>query len=194
MKRFKKQIGHQIQGGFHYHIPDGPTIMSESVIPEEALDDLCDQVTAYRVNNGLPSGSPVDEITDWYAEHFPFCVENGEREEPKKQDELTLDIINWTNRQWKLPPKALVDTGTAHRRQERCLGCKFRDNVIEDSSPAGKEAKRRLFLLSRGMLLGEETGWCIINKWDNRLACFLPNPEIRESYSKCWIDKPTGGE
>ena len=194
MKKFRKQIGHEIPGGFHYHIPNGPTIKSESVIPEEAVDDLCDQVTAYRVNNGYHIGNPVDEITDWYSEHFPFCVENGDREQAKDTDGLEKDIIIWTNRQWKSPPKSIVDAETAHRRAARCLGCKFRDDVIEDGSRLGKEAKRRLFLLSRGMLLGDETGWCMLNKWDNRLACLLPDPEVSEKYSKCWVDKPAGQE
>jgi len=187
MKIFRKQIGHELPGGFHYHIPDGPTIKSESEIPEEAVKDLCDQLTAYRVNNGWPIGEPLDEITDWYAKNFPFCVENGDRETQKDPSGIAHDVIMWTNRQWKTPPKSLTDPENAHCRAAICLKCPFRDEVDLDDSPADKEAQRRVYLISRGMLLDNEVGWCSLHRWDNRLACLLPSPETSQTYSKCWL-------
>ena len=178
MIRIKKELGHEIPGGHSYPIPGGPVVNGESI------KDLLFAIREYRINNGLPPGDPLDEVTAYYAKKYPWSVEEGKRDADSLHDSFSEEVVAWINRYWKSPPKQWMPVEDTQRRQSCCLSCPYR--VDEPSgTPADAEALRRAFLLSKGSLLDEELGCCTFHKWNNRLACLMTMPEITRNSPKC---------
>jgi hypothetical protein len=178
----KREMGHEIPGGHNYPIPGGPTVKGETV------EELVDKISDYRVRNGLPVGNPMDEIITYYAEHYPWSVEEGERTHKPPIEGLDERVYAWLNAQWRNPPKELLHQEDIQKRMDTCQQCRFRCLQALAKGPASAEAARRAFLLARGNLGPDECGFCRYFGWDNRLACLLPELKPEKSAPKgCWL-------
>src|SRR5664279_4353656 len=195
--RIRLQFGHPIPGGFHYPVKDGLTLKTEIDDPTEAINDLAQQVQAYRVNNGQPPGDPLPDIVAWYAQEYPWSVENTEVEYQQHDKTLEDCVMEWVNSVWRSPPKVLLEPDTSKKRADACINCPHKSMPSPILSPpayseasedtdepplpltgpqmAQKEANRRVYLLAHANPAPEEAGICSLHKWDNRLSCCLPD-------------------
>jgi len=183
MIRIKQFIGRDMKHSF--------PVRQDLTLTADTVPDLIDKIAEYRLQNGLPVGDPSIDLTAYYAMHHPFAVENGERIDAPPVGELPKRVYAWTNGLWRNPPKNPPSTEEAPARASACVSCPFRREVGSDGSPAFKEAQRRVYLLSRGLLWLNEVGWCEFHGWDNRLAVLLRH-EADEKIAcpkECWLDK-----
>lgn len=181
--RLRDHIGHAIDGGHNFPVrPD--LVMKADTIPE-----LVAKIADYRIQNGLPPGDPIGEVTDYYAIHYPFAIENGDRKDRPVDDKLKHNVYSWVNAMWKTPPKEHLELEDAGARVEKCLKCPFRRDVIQDLSPEGNEIRRRTYLLSKGLLWDNSAGVCEDYEWDNRLAVLIHHEDKARigALKFCWM-------
>ena len=192
MIRLRPFFGRPVPGGHSFQIPGGPLVKSDKELDTEAIQELVDKITEYRVCNGKPIGDPLVEITAYYAIHYPFSIEQGERQDAAAPDRLTERVYRWINHLWNHPPKEFAEPDEVSRRQKICAGCRWRTDCRKDESKSAQEAQRRLFLLAKGSLGPDQDGWCKWHCHDNRLACLLPveNLSTDDPIPECWLRKP----
>jgi hypothetical protein len=181
MIRLRKELGRDIPEGHNFPIDGGPTLRAETI------EELADKIRDYRICNGLPLGNPIEEITQLYAVKYPWSVEQCDEVSADTRDLEQDRAYEWINSMWRQAYGEHASGELIELRQQKCMQCPFRKELVASDSPARREMERRVFLLARGNLGPDELGWCSCHHWDNRLACLLPNPTTVKDPPECWI-------
>lgn len=143
------------------------------------LDELVDQVTSYREQNGLPIGDVQAELAAAWAEHSPWTVCMGEELEKDDAEMLAAEAREWLLALWRKPPAKLLSKKEAEPRYEKCLGCP--NNVkLPNGTQGAEDLERRALLLTRGLDLPKELGCCKGLGWHNRAAVLIPASKCDE--------------
>jgi hypothetical protein len=182
MFQLKKDYPRTPPGGWHFKDNSGVVINGKS------LEDLIENISAFRLQNSLPPGRPEYEVTLFYVEHFPDFVERTDKpvEEPAKtiEDRLT----DWTNKLWRTPPGKLIPLKLATKRIETCNACPHRRDWSSSNDDQDKEIVRKLVILSQGGYR-EELGYCAAHKAHAGLLVLIKEPNVRNPPQECWIGK-----
>lgn len=145
----------------------------------EDVDDLIDQVSTYREQNGLPIGDVAGDLAKAWAEHSPWTVCKGEELEKDDAEMLAAEAREWLLALWRKPPSKLLSKKEAEPRYQKCLGCP--NNVkLPKGTQGAEDLERRALLLTRGLDLPKGLGCCKGLGWHNRAAVLLPSSECEE--------------
>lgn len=178
-------------GGWHY-IQNGFKIEAT-----DSFDQLIEHVTDYRVQNKLPIGDVVKDVTEWICTTFPRqCnIVNTEHPGPIVQNDTQayLDAITqWANIKSKGNPK-LVDAPTAERRAYTCAHCpNNKDWDKQGCKSCLINMSRLMTLLRQGKEVptSHQLGGCTQLNHDNRTAVWLEENNTAENLpGHCWCRK-----
>ena len=149
------------------------------MVKGENVDDLVKAVVMYRVSNGMKTGNPLEEITEYYSKTFPFTVEKCQETIDGYRAVLKDRIHAWINDEWKIPCYGSADPDVVTARHDLCLQCPFRRTPDALEGPEDQECDRRMLLMARGAPGPNELGWCALHEWDNRLAYLWPKDKVK---------------
>ncbi len=153
--------------GGHHYIEYGKTFKGESV------DEIEEQISAFRLANNIPAGNPKQEILAFYAKNWPWMVKEDREAVETISDEDYIAWREWVYSTWKNPPKL---------RKSRW-----------ESTDESSELVRRAYLLRRGIEVPINLTFCSCHRADLGVLVLT---EQAKSYSarkdveqpvNCWI-------
>lgn len=163
-------------GGFHFvEKHDGVEVRIES----HSVVAVAEALLRYRLNNGLPPGSPKDEVNQYICGNWPhFCREQDGHslKEGKPQSfetHLSRRLSVWMTRLWNSGPNNEVKQSEADRRAAICVACPqnvdFRPGGC-GSCVEGVDNLSFVWLRSRKTSLDEKLHGCKACAQNNRCA------------------------
>lgn len=173
-------------GGHHY--PQyGMTFRGDT------LGKVIIDLTAFRLNNNIPAGSPEQDVLNYYAEKFPYMVMADEDRSDSPQDRDYTLWRDWIYGAWRRPPKKFVSVKEASNRWEICLVCPMHRPTDWTKTDESRELSRRSFLLTRGVDTPAKLGYCRLHHCD--LSAFVFIDGVKEFSAKkdgeelesCWV-------
>ncbi len=174
--------------GGHHFASHGVTFKGDS------FKEVVSQLRAFRINNNIAVGDPAQDVLIFYAENFPWMVEQDWNAEPKKENKYYVRWRDWIYGQWKNPPKKVLTTKEASDRWKICLDCPWRLPFVWKKTDESQELIRRAFMLRRGVEIPKDLGYCALHRVDLGVFCFLENPEVQSAQQKdgakepkCWV-------
>lgn len=179
-------------GGWHYII-NGVKITSDT-----SFDDLVYQVIEYKVNNKIPVGNVVEEVTKWICESYPrqcniLNEENGSGPIVQNDTQAYLDSLTiWGQIKMKENSK-LVESPVAEERAYKCAHCPNNRFWDKQGCKSCLENMKRIFGLLRNtkeVSCHAQLGGCTALTHDNRTAVWLEENNTAENLpSHCWCRK-----
>jgi hypothetical protein len=183
MIKLRRDYSKRPPGGDHYPDPSGVTIKGKDV------DDLLKNITAYRLKNSLPWGSPELEVAIYYCEIFPGGVEHNpaEREGDAHFEWRPVDYMErWVNKLWLHAHNRLVGAEAIDGRTATCRRCPFHRVWEADLDLASQVSiHRKLWILSQGNLPAG-VGYCSFHERHAGLLCMLEQPNFVKETPACW--------
>lgn len=166
----------------------------------ETFDGLINSLRDYRANNGLQSGAPESELSEYICRKYPRMCGFMVNEEPKENDyerplwgqqvkkSLAERLANWVaNRFQKLGQINFVAQEEAERRASICLACP--QNIswtrawqdCPGCQPRLQKLKADLVKLCAGKMTTRDSKLmaCAITGQGNSTAVFLSEPALR---------------
>lgn len=156
----------------------------EHTLLSEKLDELVEQLRAYRVNNGLPVGDPEHDIAIHYSPQMPWLILDGE---PLPVEAVEADrATQFVNNVWATSPHPRADQQEREKRWEQCKACP----QFQPLPALGGEAVRRVMVLSP-WLSELEHGYCRAHQWVCSVAVGVKEPgrfasDIVDA-TPCWV-------
>ena len=180
-------------GGHHYPEPG-------LMIKEETFDDVVKRLRSFRLDNGVKLGNPEADVLRYYAEKFPYMVE--EYWPQRTDDDVDRDYLryaHWIRTAWQNPPKGIISSKEAEFRWDKCKTCKCNVQNRWKTGHEQEDLLRRSFMLRHGLHAPSFLGFCTCNRWDNSVAVFLSDPEgfsakekTAEQEPGCWLSSLVG--
>jgi hypothetical protein len=182
-----KKNSHKAPFGGHQFHEYGTTIKAES------YPELLEKVKNFRLTNSLPFGNPDQDILHYYVENWPWLVERAD-DVFVAPDAHYESWKAWVQKTWKKPPSKIVATAQAKTRWEVCQKCPFNRPINFPASPELDEAKKRTFLMKRGIDTPPTIGYCAVHRCDIGVLSFVDNAKDFSSkkpkggsYEDCWV-------
>lgn len=173
-----------------HHFPVSKPIVS--ILKGETLDELVQELTDFRINNGISLNNPLQDILEYYRQKWPYLVvvEQGDTEENSIRFEVWR---SWIQRTWAHPPKNLVPVKTAQERWDICEKCPYNKTKNWTRNDEHYELTKRAFLLRRGIDVPKYLGYCSFHGVDLGAFTMFDHPEkfvqSEGIYKECFIEK-----
>lgn len=175
-------------GGHHFPESKGPVIRGDT------MAQVVKKLEEFRVINGIPLGHPEKEVLEYYAKSFPYMVIEGDDKAEAPKSEQSNRFAHWIRTVWKNPPKKFLPEKEAERRWNICKTCPFNTKLSTDKDPESLELSRRQFILSRGMNVPKEVGFCSLHRFPIGVVCYLESPKGFSAKKtedsdepRCWV-------
>jgi hypothetical protein len=178
-------------GGWHYE-QNGFTITAEY-----SFDQLVENVTHYRIQNGIDVGDVLKDVTEWICTNFPRqcnIINSDFGSAPISNDtQANLDAITqWAHIKAKSNPR-LVDSTIAEQRAYKCFHCPQNKVWAKTGCQSCIGNMQRLMISIRqnkDVSYGADLGGCNMLKHDNRTAVWIEdNNTIDNLPGHCWCRK-----
>ncbi len=166
-------------GGSKYHFPVAPNV----VIRGATLDELRDNIFAWRLRAGVDAGDIVADINAYYCEKWPtFCHDDGAGITPSAQAQ-SQDVMNrvtqWVSGVAQRMPRGgypLEIQTIADERAAICAACP--QNKTWRSGCGGCDAATLALIQQvkslRRTAKDGNLGGCMVAGFDNSAAAWLP--------------------
>lgn len=184
--RLNKDQQRQPIGGHHFS-ENGQTFK------DDTFGGVVKKLTGYRLTNGMPMGEPEQDVLLFYAQKWPFMVQEDYADPPPMNSDTITWWMAWIRKQWGKSRGRTITSKEAAIRWETCLKCPH--NIkIEPSSPEQKEMARKSFLLRAGQDVPKDLGFCALHRHDTSVAVFTEapvqsseKPKDLANYPGCWV-------
>ncbi len=176
-------------GGGH-HFPE-----KGAMIKGESFNEVVELLASFRLFNGKPLGNPVQEVTDYYADKYPWMVELDT--EPVEEEELEEEYVawrDWISSVWGKPMGRFLSKRESSDRLQICKNCPHNVGKPWYEGEEAVEFNRKSLMLKRGNLVDEKLGYCDLHKCDIGVSSFIENPipvsrkpKDEQDYPACWF-------
>lgn len=190
-KVINKDQGREPFGGHHFYQKTQGLPLRLSAPNYKAL---VEKVSTYRLTNGIPLGDPAKEITDYYAENWPWMVVEDFQPEKGPEDPDYTAWKAWLYAAWRRPSPKIVPRLQAKERWEKCKACRHNQPLKGQGSREAEELQKRAFIYRRGEWTPKELGFCCLHKWDISTSSVLDKPETYSASPEakepgCWVNE-----
>lgn len=179
-------------GGWHYE-QNGFTIRAE-----DSFDQLIQNTTDYRIQNGLPVGDVLKDVTEWICATYPrqcnvVNEDFGGGPVVVNDTQAYLDTITqWAQIKSKSNARR-VDSTIAEQRAYKCFHCPNNKVWAKTGCKSCIANMERLMISIRqnkDVSHGPELGGCTMLKHDNRTAVWLEENNTTDNLpGHCWCRK-----
>lgn len=160
----------------------------------DTFNEVVEKLSDFRTINGLPLGSPEQDVLWFYALHWPFMVmEDRDSAQVTLPDEFFL-WRKWIVETWAHPPHKFVAASDSVTRRDVCEKCPFNKPLLWKETKESSELTRRAFLLRRGTTAASFLGFCSLHNVDLSVFTCVETPENfsakkkdAEKYPGCWL-------
>ena len=184
-------------GGYHY-VEQHNGIKVE--LRGNDVEHLAEVILRFRLNNGIPTGNPLQDVTDFICGQWPhFCAESEAAHLPPKnvhaKRHISTRASEWLARLWRLGTKNSAKQQTAEARAAICAACPQNIDYRPGGCGSCIDSLERLafvWLRQRATPFDASLGACRVTGQLNKLAVHAgdlpPLDEVQTAAlpTKCW--------
>jgi DNA-directed RNA polymerase subunit RPC12/RpoP len=173
--------------GGHHFVERSITFKAES------FEDLAEKVRDFRLNNSIPIGDVENDILLYYANNWPWLVEEDPEQVSVKKNDLYDKWRDWAFGAKKRPIRKFVTDKEMALRYETCKECPYRVTIKPKHRDEYDAIMRKIFAYARGSMVCESNQFCRLHSVGIPVLLAADSPKEvlpmkdGQSHPKCWI-------
>ena len=187
--RFRLRKGHKrLPFGGHHYTANGITAKGDTA------EEVVEKIKNYRLINGIPLGDPMSELLEYYADKFPWMIENNLDDQGEKPENANyVRWRGWLISQWGKPFPKTIGEVQAVDRWAICEKCEFCRPRTWENTPEAIEFERKSLLLKNARNSPKNVKFCTLHGWDIGVSSYVENPaplsdkKDKQDYEGCWV-------
>ena len=124
------------------------------------FEDLADKVRDFRLANAIPIGDVESDILIYYAKNWPWLVEEDDKPESVKKNDLYDKWRDWAFEAKKRPIRKFVNDKEMAARYETCKTCPHSTPIKPKHRDEYEAIMRKIFAYSRGSMVCKCNQFC----------------------------------